>query len=109
MRLIGLGFLSHTFHVISLQNVFLTVVYKVKVISEKPGGAHCDESRMMRFEWEYQEAIPGSTPNPPISNQVGIDVGISSLISTSDGEKIPNPKHFNRLYQKLKFAQKEPR
>ncbi len=44
---------------------------------------------------------------PPTSKQVGIDAGVTSLISTSDGEKIANPKHFNRLYQKLKIAQKE--
>ena len=44
---------------------------------------------------------------PPTSKQVGIDAGVTSLISTSDGEKIANPKHFNRLYQKLKVAQKE--
>ena len=34
-------------------------------------------------------------------------IGISSLIATSDGEKITNPKHFNRLYQKLRAAQRE--
>ena len=44
---------------------------------------------------------------PPTKKQVGIDVGISSLLTTSDGEKIANPKHFNRLYKKLKVAQKE--
>ncbi|MGK7947340.1 MAG: RNA-guided endonuclease InsQ/TnpB family protein [Xenococcaceae cyanobacterium] len=44
---------------------------------------------------------------PPTKKQVGIDAGVSSLISTSDGEKIANPKHFNRLYQKLACAQKE--
>ena len=44
---------------------------------------------------------------PPTKKQVGIDAGITSLISTSDGEKIANPKHFNRLYKKLKAAQKE--
>lgn len=44
---------------------------------------------------------------PPTKKQVGIDVGVTSLISTSDGEKIANPKHFNRLYQKLKKAQKK--
>ena len=46
-------------------------------------------------------------PLPPTKKQVGIDVGISSLLCTSDGDKIANPKHFNRLYQKLKAAQKE--
>lgn len=44
---------------------------------------------------------------PPTSKQIGIDAGVTSLISTSDGEKIANPKHFNRLYQKLRVAQKE--
>ncbi len=46
-------------------------------------------------------------PLPAKDKQVGIDAGVSSLISTSDGEKIANPKHFNRLYYKLKVAQKE--
>ncbi|MGL5942769.1 MAG: RNA-guided endonuclease InsQ/TnpB family protein [Waterburya sp.] len=44
---------------------------------------------------------------PPTSKQVGIDAGVSSLISTSDGEKITNPKYFNRLYRQLACAQKE--
>ncbi|MGK7935445.1 MAG: RNA-guided endonuclease InsQ/TnpB family protein [Xenococcaceae cyanobacterium] len=44
---------------------------------------------------------------PPTSKQVGVDAGVTSLISTSDGEKIANPKHFERLYHKLKVAQKE--
>ncbi|MGB7443801.1 MAG: RNA-guided endonuclease TnpB family protein [Coleofasciculaceae cyanobacterium] len=45
-------------------------------------------------------------PHPPTDKQVGIDVGVSSLITTSDGEKIANPKHFNRLYKKLRREQK---
>ncbi|PSB10397.1 transposase [Pleurocapsa sp. CCALA 161] len=49
---------------------------------------------------------PTVQPLPPTDKKVGIDVGISSLLTTSDGEKIANPKHFNRLYQKLKVAQK---
>jgi putative transposase len=50
---------------------------------------------------------PTIQPLPLTDKKVGIDVGISSLITTSDGGKIANPKHFNRLYQKLKVAQKE--
>ena len=53
-----------------------------------------------RFGWE------ASHPKADCK-KVGIDVGVSSLLTTSDGEKIVNPKHFNRLYQKLKVAQKE--
>lgn len=45
-------------------------------------------------------------PLQPTDKKVGIDVGISSLLSTSDEEKVVNPKHFNKLYQKLKVAQK---
>ena len=44
---------------------------------------------------------------PPTKKQVGIDVGISKLLTTSEGLKVSNPKHFNKLYQKLRVAQKE--
>ena len=50
---------------------------------------------------------PTVQPLPPIDKKIGIDVGISSLLTTSDGNKIANPKHFNRLYQRLLIAQKE--
>ena len=59
--------------------------------------------------WFVSLLVDDSTiqPLPPTDKKVGIDVGISSLLCTSDGEKIVNPKHFSRLYQKLKVAQKE--
>jgi putative transposase len=37
---------------------------------------------------------------------IGLDVGINSLIATSNGEKISNPRHFKRLGKKLKRVQK---
>jgi putative transposase len=43
---------------------------------------------------------------PKIDKAIGLDVGINSLIATSDGDKISNPKHFNRLRKKLKKVQK---
>ncbi|MBD2017170.1 IS200/IS605 family element transposase accessory protein TnpB [Microcoleus sp. FACHB-53] len=43
---------------------------------------------------------------PQLDKAVGIDAGIASLIATSDGEKITNPKHFKRLRYKLRQAQK---
>jgi putative transposase len=43
---------------------------------------------------------------PQIDKAVGIDAGITSLMATSDGEKIANPKHFKRLRYKLRQAQK---
>jgi putative transposase len=45
-------------------------------------------------------------PLPQTDKVVGIDTGITSLIVTSDGEKIANPKHFKRLRYKLRQAQK---
>jgi putative transposase len=43
---------------------------------------------------------------PQIDKAVGIDAGITSLIATSDGEHIANPKHFKRLRHKLRQTQK---
>jgi putative transposase len=45
-------------------------------------------------------------PLPKIDKTIGLDVGISSLIATSDGDKIANPKHFKKLRKKLKRKQK---
>jgi putative transposase len=45
-------------------------------------------------------------PHQSVDKVVGIDAGITSLIATSDGEKIANPKHFKRLRHKLRQAQK---
>ncbi len=45
-------------------------------------------------------------PLPNTGKQVGIDVGVASLITTSNGEKVANPKQFNRLYKKLRKKQK---
>ena len=42
----------------------------------------------------------------PVAQSVGLDVGISSLVTLSTGEKVDNPKHFNRHYKRLRRAQK---
>ena len=49
---------------------------------------------------------PTVKPLPKTNKKVGIDVGITSLITTSNGEKVGNPKQFNRLYKKLRRKQK---
>lgn len=43
---------------------------------------------------------------PESPNQVGIDLGITSLIALSTGEKIANPKAFQAKRRKLRKAQK---
>ena len=45
-------------------------------------------------------------PLPPSTQQVGIDLGITSLIALSTGEKIANPKAFKAKRAKLRKAQK---
>jgi putative transposase len=42
----------------------------------------------------------------PVDSAVGLDVGVSSLVTLSTGEKIANPKAFDKHYQKLRRAQK---
>lgn len=43
---------------------------------------------------------------PQSGSQVGIDLGITSLLALSTGEKIANPKGFKAKYRKLRRAQK---
>ena len=43
---------------------------------------------------------------PKSDRQIGLDVGITSLIATSNGDKIANPKHFKQLRKQLKRVQK---
>lgn len=45
-------------------------------------------------------------PLPPVEKQVGIDLGISALLTLSDGEKVTNPKGFKAKLVKLRQAQK---
>jgi putative transposase len=45
-------------------------------------------------------------PLPKVENQVGIDLGITSLMALSTGEKIANPKGFKAKRGKLRRAQK---
>lgn len=45
-------------------------------------------------------------PLPTNQNHIGIDVGIKSLLVTSDGQTIENPKHLYKAEQKLKRLQR---
>ena len=49
---------------------------------------------------------PTIQPLPVSENAVGIDLGVTSLIATSNGDKIANPKHFKKHRKRLKKAQK---
>jgi len=43
---------------------------------------------------------------PESPNEIGVDLGVTSLVALSTGEKIANPKGFNAKRRKLKKAQK---
>jgi len=49
---------------------------------------------------------PSDETMQQVDSAVGLDVGISSLVTLSTGEKIANPKAFDKHYQKLRKAQK---
>lgn len=49
---------------------------------------------------------PTVEPLPETDNMVGLDAGITSLVTLSTGEKIVNPKHWNKRYRRLRKAQK---
>ncbi len=46
------------------------------------------------------------TPAPPTSRAVGIDLGITSLVTLSTGEKIANPRHEHKDRARLAKAQR---
>jgi len=45
-------------------------------------------------------------PLPATGGAVGIDVGLSSLITTSDGEKVPHPRWYREEQRKLRVLQR---
>jgi len=49
---------------------------------------------------------PNILPLPTTNKSIGLDMGITSLLTTSESVKVTNPKHFNRLYKKLRRVQK---
>lgn len=46
-------------------------------------------------------------PLPPTGQDVGIDVGLTSLITTSDNEKVAHPKWYQRTQRKLRRLQRQ--
>jgi putative transposase len=48
-----------------------------------------------------------AAPLPAVTADVGLDLGLSVLAATSDGEKIANPRHLRARERKLAKAQRE--
>jgi len=51
--------------------------------------------------------LPEPAPLPETKRVVGIDVGISALLTTSDGEKVANPKYYRAGQAKLRILQRK--
>lgn len=49
---------------------------------------------------------PTIQPLPPVERSIGLDVGISALVTDSDGNTIANPRTLNRFQQRMRQAQK---
>jgi putative transposase len=45
-------------------------------------------------------------PLPATGKDVGIDVGLASLITTSDGEQVPHPRFYRKAQRKLRVCQR---
>ncbi|MEB3228906.1 MAG: RNA-guided endonuclease TnpB family protein [Synechocystis sp.] len=54
----------------------------------------------IRFDDPTIKALPVN------DNAVGIDLGVTSLIATSNGDKVTNPKQFKKHRRRLRLAQK---
>ncbi|MGC5022055.1 RNA-guided endonuclease InsQ/TnpB family protein [Micromonospora sp. DT47] len=50
---------------------------------------------------------PTVAPLPPSDRHVGLDAGLTSLVTSSTGEKVANPRHERRDRRKLAQAQRE--
>jgi putative transposase len=50
--------------------------------------------------------IPQSAPLPETGRVIGIDVGVSALVTTSDGEKVENPKFYREAQAELRRRQR---
>ena len=61
-----------------------------------------------RGHWHVSLLVdnPNIQPFPTCIKSVGLDAGISSLLTTSDGDKIANLSHFKRHRRQLKSVQK---
>jgi putative transposase len=47
-----------------------------------------------------------ATPLPACAREVGVDLGLNSLVVTSDGEKIANPRFYRAAQRRLRRAQR---
>ncbi|AGY59036.1 RNA-guided endonuclease InsQ/TnpB family protein [Gloeobacter kilaueensis] len=59
--------------------------------------------------WHVSLLVDDQTVEPLEPNQkaIGLDVGITALVTTSTGEKVTNPRHYEHYYKRLRKAQRD--
>jgi len=67
------------------------------ILSQTPSGRYYVS---LRCEVDVQ-------PLPPVTKEIGIDVGLTHTATLSNGEKIGNPRHTRKYEKKLARAQRE--
>ena len=88
-----------------------TVALPIRWSRQLPKGAE-PSTITVRLEpsgrWTVALLVDDQTiaPLPPTEKALGIDAGLTSLITTSNGEKIANPKHYAKGFKRLRKAQK---
>jgi putative transposase len=50
--------------------------------------------------------MPGSEPLPSTGKAIGLDMGVSAMYTTSDGEKADNPAYYRKSQRQLRRAQR---
>jgi putative transposase len=100
----------------SLENNYLKMplLKKVKVIKSReiPKGFKIKQVQIIKKASGYYAnlmiELDVNVPLPfPHSHAVGIDVGILSMLSTSDGLVIPRPKFLDKALRKIKLLQRK--
>lgn len=95
--------------VVGEQRVYLQGVGHVRVHQHRPIDGRVKTISVKREGRRWYvivscDDVPAA-PLPPTRRAVGIDLGVASFLTTSDGEQIPNPRHARAAADKLATAQ----
>ena len=98
------------------RRLFLSKIGNVKVVFHRelpPRGAKlktCTVVREPNGEWHaslvYEEDDEDATQPQKFASPVGVDLGLKSLIATTDGAKIPHPRFLGKAEERLKRLQR---
>lgn len=78
--------------------------YKSRDITGKvKGGSFSQDAR---GRWYINVMVEQDCIEQPASGEIGIDLGLKTLATLSNGESIANPRHFRQYEQKLATAQR---